>query len=138
MRDGVHGSPLPSLHKLVNFSSANVVKVVGQASFGGACSTLFPPTDALVLATVQGERCGEHDVKLLSDGAREEFDVDIELHGGLVVEGGARDARYPVIFRLVVACHGESVLVEVGVRCYVGHLFFFFLLLVEAFFFGER
>ena len=127
MGDGVHGSLLPSLHKFVNFSATNVVKVVGKAGFGGARSTLFPPTDALVLAAIQRERRGEDDVKLLSNGAREELDVDVELHGGLVVEGGACNACYPVVFSLVVVCHCESVLVEVRVRCYVGHLFFFLL-----------
>lgn len=64
---------------------------------------------------VERERRREDDLQVLAHQAREQLDVDVQRHLRLVVGRVRRDARYAVVFGLVVVRHGERVLEELRV-----------------------
>lgn len=110
-----HALSISTVLELVNLAVADVIVIVGQAGRLGAGLDVAPAALLLAGLAVEAQGGGEHDAQGVAHAAGEELNVDVERHLRGIVVGRGRDARHAVVLCLVVVCHHEAFLKELGV-----------------------
>lgn len=119
--ESLHGLTILSVLELVNLAVADILVAVGQGLLNAAELGSIAPASLIVLAAVEGQGSGQGDPEVLANLDGEELLVDVELHAGLAIGGGAVKTVDAVVLGVADALDLELVLEELGVGSKGGH-----------------
>lgn len=100
---------------------ADILIAIGQGLLNAAKLGSITPASLVVLAAVEGQRRGQCDPEVVADLDGEELLVDVELHAGLAIGGGAVETVDAVVLGIADPLDLEVVLEELGVGSEGGH-----------------